>query len=182
MFIVDPRSRIQDPDFFHPGSQIPMGSKRHRIPDPDPQHWYYSNQPDLVAVVTSMGSSLPLKICAGCPGNYKKTSKYVLKNQLSLLISTGSLHYLFFLLCNRKGFRRILTRRVCREPPSVDSILVKSHSLSLVTNFRQNLRSGSALIGLPEWGTNPEQGKSMNCFLLNDFVSTKSKFLTFYCI
>jgi hypothetical protein len=26
---------------FHPGSRIPYpGSKRHRIPDPDPQHWY----------------------------------------------------------------------------------------------------------------------------------------------
>jgi hypothetical protein len=31
---------IPDPDFFtNPGSQI-QGSKRHRIPDPDPQHLY----------------------------------------------------------------------------------------------------------------------------------------------
>jgi|688.fasta_scaffold250118_2 hypothetical protein len=34
------------------------------------------NKPDLVAVVTSMGSSLPLKICAGCPGNYKKHQNF----------------------------------------------------------------------------------------------------------
>jgi hypothetical protein len=87
MFIPDPNISIPDPG-------------------PDPQHWFYTqrNQPDLVAVVTSMGSSLPLKICAGCPGNYKKTSKFVLKNYLPLLISTGNFHYLFILLCNRKGF------------------------------------------------------------------------------
>jgi len=79
------------------------------------------------------------------------------------LTSTGNFHYLFILLCNRKGFpdqvkakskgknlAKLLKRRVCREPLSVDSILVKSHSPWLVTNFRQNLRSGFALIVLPE--------------------------------
>jgi hypothetical protein len=31
--------RIPVPDFFsYPGSRI-QGSKKHRIPDPDPQHW-----------------------------------------------------------------------------------------------------------------------------------------------
>ncbi len=36
LFIPDP-----DPDFFtHPGSRI-QGSKRHRILDPDSQHWYF---------------------------------------------------------------------------------------------------------------------------------------------
>jgi hypothetical protein len=36
LFIPDP-----DPDIFfiHPGSRI-QGSERHRISDPDPQHWY----------------------------------------------------------------------------------------------------------------------------------------------
>ncbi len=35
LFIPDP-----DPDFFtHPGSRI-QGSKRHRVPDPDPQRWW----------------------------------------------------------------------------------------------------------------------------------------------
>jgi len=30
--------RIRDPEKTHPGSRI-QGSKKHRIPDPDPQHW-----------------------------------------------------------------------------------------------------------------------------------------------
>jgi hypothetical protein len=39
IFRVDlPGSRIRIPFFTHPGSRI-QGSKRHRIPDPDPQHW-----------------------------------------------------------------------------------------------------------------------------------------------
>jgi hypothetical protein len=34
------RGRIRDPEKVHPGSgsRIP-GVKKHRIPDPDPQHW-----------------------------------------------------------------------------------------------------------------------------------------------
>jgi hypothetical protein len=39
MFIPDPGSA-----FFHPGSGIRIqGSKKHRIPDPDPQHWNFSH-------------------------------------------------------------------------------------------------------------------------------------------
>jgi hypothetical protein len=33
------RCGIRDPEKTYPGSRIP-GSKRHRIPDPDPQHWF----------------------------------------------------------------------------------------------------------------------------------------------
>ncbi len=36
--IRDPRSRIRKKPIPDPGSRI-QGSKRHRIPDPDPQHW-----------------------------------------------------------------------------------------------------------------------------------------------
>ncbi len=32
-------SGIRDPEKTYSGSRIP-GSKRHRIPDPDPQHWW----------------------------------------------------------------------------------------------------------------------------------------------
>ncbi len=35
--IRDPRSGIRDPEKTYSGSLI-QGSKRHRIPDPDPQH------------------------------------------------------------------------------------------------------------------------------------------------
>jgi hypothetical protein len=35
----DPGSEIRDPEKTYSGSRI-QGSKRHRIPDPDPQHWY----------------------------------------------------------------------------------------------------------------------------------------------
>ena len=38
--IVTP-SEIRDPEKTYSGSRI-QGSKRHRIPDPDPQHWYQS--------------------------------------------------------------------------------------------------------------------------------------------
>jgi hypothetical protein len=34
----DPGSEIRDPEKTYSGSRI-QGSKRHRIPDPDPQHW-----------------------------------------------------------------------------------------------------------------------------------------------
>ncbi len=37
--IRDPGSEIQDPEKTYSGSRI-QGSKRHRIPDPDPQHCY----------------------------------------------------------------------------------------------------------------------------------------------
>ncbi len=32
-------SEIRDPEKTYSGPRI-QGSKRHRIPDPDPQHWY----------------------------------------------------------------------------------------------------------------------------------------------
>ena len=32
-------SEIRDPEKTYTGSRI-QGSKRHRIPDPDPQHWF----------------------------------------------------------------------------------------------------------------------------------------------
>jgi hypothetical protein len=32
------RGRIRDAEKIHPGSRI-QGVKKHRIPDPDPQHW-----------------------------------------------------------------------------------------------------------------------------------------------
>jgi hypothetical protein len=38
--IRDPRSGIRDPEKTYSGSRI-QGSKRHRIPDPDPQHLMY---------------------------------------------------------------------------------------------------------------------------------------------
>ncbi len=38
LFIPDPDSRSGSWFFTHPGSRIQV-SKRHRIPDPDPQHW-----------------------------------------------------------------------------------------------------------------------------------------------
>ncbi len=36
--VRDPGSEIRDPEKTYSGSRI-QGSKRHRIPDPDPQHW-----------------------------------------------------------------------------------------------------------------------------------------------
>ncbi len=48
MFIPDPGSWF----FTHPGSQI-QGSKRHRITDPDPQHWLWT-------CVSLGGAVLPL--------------------------------------------------------------------------------------------------------------------------
>jgi hypothetical protein len=40
----DPGSEIRDPEKTYSGSGIPdPGSKRHRIPDPDPQHWFQPN-------------------------------------------------------------------------------------------------------------------------------------------
>jgi hypothetical protein len=38
IWVWDPGSEIRDPEKTYSGSGIP-GSKRHRIPDPDPQHW-----------------------------------------------------------------------------------------------------------------------------------------------
>ncbi len=37
IWILDPGSEIRDPEKTYSGSRI-QGSKRHRIPDPDPQH------------------------------------------------------------------------------------------------------------------------------------------------
>jgi hypothetical protein len=42
IWIWDPRSGIRDPEKTYSGSRI-QGSKRHRIPDPDPQHWIKGN-------------------------------------------------------------------------------------------------------------------------------------------
>ncbi len=39
IWVWDPGSEIRDPEKTYSGSRI-QGSKRHRIPDPDPQHWY----------------------------------------------------------------------------------------------------------------------------------------------
>jgi hypothetical protein len=41
--VVHPGSRIRMLSFSHPGSRI-QGSKRHPIPDPDPQHCTKSNR------------------------------------------------------------------------------------------------------------------------------------------
>jgi hypothetical protein len=38
VWVWDPGSEIRDPEKTYSGSRI-QGSKRHRIPDPDPQHW-----------------------------------------------------------------------------------------------------------------------------------------------
>jgi hypothetical protein len=38
IWVWDPGSEIQDPEKTYSGSRI-QGPKRHRIPDPDPQHW-----------------------------------------------------------------------------------------------------------------------------------------------
>jgi hypothetical protein len=38
IWVWDPGSEIRDPEKPYSGSRI-QGSKRHRIPDPDPQHW-----------------------------------------------------------------------------------------------------------------------------------------------
>jgi hypothetical protein len=37
IWVWDPGSEIRDPEKTYPGSRV-QGSKRHRIPDPDPQH------------------------------------------------------------------------------------------------------------------------------------------------
>jgi hypothetical protein len=37
VWVWDPGSEIRDPEKTYSGSRI-QGSKRHRIPDPDPQH------------------------------------------------------------------------------------------------------------------------------------------------
>ncbi len=39
IWVWDPGSEIRVPEKTYSGSRI-QGSKRHRIPDPDPQHWY----------------------------------------------------------------------------------------------------------------------------------------------
>jgi hypothetical protein len=39
----DPESEIRDPEKTYSGSRI-QGSKRHRIPDPDPQHWVWKKK------------------------------------------------------------------------------------------------------------------------------------------
>ncbi len=38
IWVWDPGSEIRDPEKTFSGSRI-QGSKKHRIPDPDPQHW-----------------------------------------------------------------------------------------------------------------------------------------------
>jgi hypothetical protein len=40
IWVWDPGTEIQDPEKTYSGSRI-QGSKRHRIPDPDPQHWKF---------------------------------------------------------------------------------------------------------------------------------------------
>jgi hypothetical protein len=40
IWVWDLGSEIRDPEKTYPGSRI-QGSKRHRIPDPDPQHCFY---------------------------------------------------------------------------------------------------------------------------------------------
>jgi hypothetical protein len=48
--VVHPGSRIGLLTFSHPGSLI-QGSKRHPIPDPDPQLWYRTNlESDFVEI------------------------------------------------------------------------------------------------------------------------------------
>jgi hypothetical protein len=39
IWVWNPGSRIPDPEKTYSGSRI-QGSKRHQIPDPDPQHWF----------------------------------------------------------------------------------------------------------------------------------------------
>jgi hypothetical protein len=39
IWVWNPGSEIRDPEKTYSGSRI-QGSKRHRIPDPDPQHWF----------------------------------------------------------------------------------------------------------------------------------------------
>jgi hypothetical protein len=39
IWVWDPGSEIRDPEKTYSGSRI-QGSKKHRIPDPDPQHWF----------------------------------------------------------------------------------------------------------------------------------------------
>jgi len=40
IWVWDPGSEIRDPGKTYSGSRI-QGSKRHRIPEPDPQHWFF---------------------------------------------------------------------------------------------------------------------------------------------
>ncbi len=40
IWVRDPGSEIRDPEKTYSGSRI-QGSIRHRIPDPDPQHWWW---------------------------------------------------------------------------------------------------------------------------------------------
>ncbi len=39
-------SEIRDPEKTYSGSRV-QGSKRHRIPDPDPQHWFFSHRTNI---------------------------------------------------------------------------------------------------------------------------------------
>jgi hypothetical protein len=53
--VVHPGSRIRMLTFYP--SRIP-GSRRHRIPDPDPQHWY---PPELLDTDSNVTAALELK-------------------------------------------------------------------------------------------------------------------------
>jgi hypothetical protein len=50
IWVWDPRSRIRKKPIPDHVSRI-QGSKRHRIPDPDPQHWFLSNFCDEIGEV-----------------------------------------------------------------------------------------------------------------------------------
>jgi len=93
LFIPDPKFPIPDPNFFHPGSTSALGnlirvvhpgseswffthpgsriqgSKRHRIPDPDPQHCYVVKETAVVLrAVPSPGSTWasPASLSGSC--------------------------------------------------------------------------------------------------------------------
>jgi hypothetical protein len=57
----DPGTEIRDPEKIHPGSGSRIqGVKKHRIPDPDPQHC--SNQSDIrIFLVSGTGIQLDIR-------------------------------------------------------------------------------------------------------------------------
>ncbi len=88
----DPGSEIRDPEKTYSGSRI-QGSKRHRIPDPDPQHC--SRLPPLLNVIDGVDSqNIP---CA------------TLKRRGSWVISV----YLWSVLCHHTKIRTFYIFYVC---------------------------------------------------------------------
>jgi hypothetical protein len=69
------KQKIRDPEKTYSGSRI-QGSKRHRIPDPDPQHWIpvsiitvWRIRIDLMRIRILIHHFFSLRICIQGPGS-----------------------------------------------------------------------------------------------------------------